>query len=102
MTIASDIKYELGPAALRALGARDFVFTANSLTFNVRRNPAKVSHVRIALDLASGLYSVKFLRDGVVERSFLGVHAASLLDLIDERTGLLSLSDFCEAADEKC
>src|SRR3954454_21334 len=64
MTVARTILDQLGGARFVAMtGARDFVGSADSLTFKIRVNPKRVSQVRVTLTPAD-LYSVTFFRIG--------------------------------------
>ena len=60
MTVARSILDQLGGARFVAMtGARDFVGSADSLTFKIGVNPKRVSQVRVTLTSAD-LYSVTF------------------------------------------
>jgi hypothetical protein len=62
MTVARTILDQLGGARFVAMtGAREFVGSADSLTFKIGVNPKRVSQVRVTLTPAH-LYSVTFFR----------------------------------------
>ena len=64
MTVARSILDQLGGARFVAMtGAREFVGSADSLTFKIGVNPKRVSQVRVTLTSAD-LYSVTFFRIG--------------------------------------
>ena len=88
MTVARSILDQLGGARFVAMtGARDFVGSADSLTFKIGVNPKRVSQVRVTLTSAD-LYSVTFFRIGKAPQIESDVYSNMLEAVFSERTGL--------------
>jgi hypothetical protein len=89
MTVARTILDQLGGARFVAMtGAREFVGSADSLTFKFGVNPKRVSQVRVTLTPAD-LYSVTFFfRIGKAPQIESDVYCNMLEAVFSERTGL--------------
>lgn len=93
LTVANEIRKQLGNQAALLLGARDFVGGNDSLAFSIR-GCRQVNKIRIALDPGTDTYTVQFY---LVRRRALdlrlvasvdAVHVDSLHRVIESNTGL--------------
>lgn len=91
MTIANEIRNQIGNHAFTMMGAKNLVGDEKSLTFKIGRNAKRVTHIRVTLD-ASDTYTVEFIKVREFEAKTLadfdGVYADMLHSLIEGNTGL--------------
>ena len=91
MTIANTIRDQIGRPACAMIGAKNFVGGKYELSFKIGRNPKRVSHIRVRLS-PDDLYEVEFIRVRGIKvetvKEWFGVHAESLLTVIESSTGL--------------
>jgi hypothetical protein len=88
MTVARAILEQLGGARFVAMtGAKNFVGSADSLTFKIGPNPKRVSQVRVTLAPAD-LYAVTFFRIGAAPRIASDVYCSMLEEVFSQHTGL--------------
>ncbi len=101
MTVANEIRRQLGHQAFFMLGAKKLIGSENSLTFKIGRNPKSINYIKITLD-PSDTYNVEFLRirkpkNADVKRTtvaeFECVYVDTLHAVIERTTGMrLSLT----------
>jgi hypothetical protein len=88
LTVAKTILEQLGGEHFVAMtGAKNFVGTEDSLTFEVGSNPKHVSHVRVT-QTPDDLYAVTFFRKGKAPRIMDGICCDILQELFTNNTGL--------------
>ena len=88
LTVAKTILEQLGGELFVAMtGAKNFVGTGDSLTFEVGRNPKHVSHVRVT-QTPDDLYAVTFFRRGKAPQIMDGICCGILQELFTNNTGL--------------
>ena len=96
MTVASEILRQLGGNRFRVMtGARQFLYSDNSLQFRLPNNPGfvrdKINCIRITLTPAD-VYRVEFLRIAGSKITPIevcdDVYCDTLANLVSERTGL--------------
>ena len=95
--VAKTIVRQLGPLALRMIGARHLVAEPLALTFRIGRNGKPINRVRIELDEGRDLYNVAFtwVANGpkrgpteTIRATHEGIYCDGLADLIEAETGL--------------
>jgi len=87
-TVAKIILEQLGGAHFVAMaGAKNFVSTEDSLTFEVGSNPKHVSHVRVT-QTPDDLYAVTFFRRGKAPQIMDSIYCDMLQEVFTENTGL--------------
>jgi len=87
-TVAKIILEQLGGRPLRRMaGAKNFVGTEDSLTFEVGSNPKHVSHVRVT-QTPDDLYAVTFFRRGKAPQIMDSIYCDMLPEVFTENTGL--------------
>jgi len=94
MTVAKEIRNQIGKAAFFMIGAKNFVGDTKMLRFKIMRNAKKVTHVMITLD-DSDTYTVEFIKVGNAPKfvtktldSISMVYADMLKSVIGSGTGL--------------
>ena len=88
MTVARTILDQLGGARFVAMtGAKDFVGSADGVTFKVGTNPKRVSQVRVTL-MPADVYAMTFFRIGKAPQIESDVYCNMLEAVFSERTGL--------------
>src|ERR1700747_2333075 len=88
LTVAKTMLEQLGGEHFVAMtGAKNFVGTEDSLTFEVGRNPKHVSHVRVT-QTPDDLYAVTFFRRGKAPQIMDGICCDILQELFTNNTGL--------------
>ena len=91
LAVANTIAKQIGPMALRMIGAKNLVGNDNSLCFGVGRNAQSVTHLRITL-MPSDTYRVEALRIRATKVSIVGtsddVYVDSLHTVIETLTGM--------------
>jgi hypothetical protein len=86
--VAKIILEQLGGAHFVAMaGAKNFVSTEDSLTFEVGSNPKHVSHVRVT-QTPDDLYAVTFFRRGKAPQIMDSIYCDMLQEVFTENTGL--------------
>lgn len=90
MTVANEIRNQLGHAAFVMMGARNLVGDEKSLQFKIQGS-RKATHVRITLD-PTDTYTVEFMKvrgyDVKTVASLSMVYADGLRKVIETNTGL--------------
>ena len=88
LTVAKTILQQLGGEHFVAMtGAKNFVGTEDSLTFEVGSNPKHVSHVRVT-QTPDDLYAVTFFRRGKAPQIMDSICCDILQELFTNNTGL--------------
>lgn len=94
LTVANIILEQLGGRRFSILtGSKHFVGGENHLSFQIGRNPKKVTHCKITLE-PTDTYRVQFLRfnrktlDTAVLKDIQMVHVDQLQDIFTANTGL--------------
>lgn len=91
MTVANEIRNQVGKVALFMMGTKSLLASDNSLTLHIGKNPKSVTKIKITLD-PSDTYTVAFLRIRNLEcktlASFSDVYADNLHSIISANTGL--------------
>jgi hypothetical protein len=88
LTVAKTILEQLGGEHFVAMtGAKNFIGTEDSLTFEVGSNPKHVSHVRVT-QTPDDLYAVTFFRRGKAPQIMDGICCDILQELFTNNTGL--------------
>ena len=70
-------------------GATGLVASADDLTFEVGRNPKRVTHVRVTFT-QDGLYDMTFFTIGKGPQSYDGIHPEMLQEVFGANVGLSS------------
>lgn len=95
--VAKTIARQIGPLALRMIGARNLTAEPLALTFRIGRNAKRVNRVRVELNEGTDLYKMTFLwvtngpKTGpkvTVRAEHEGVYCDMLCELIEVETGL--------------
>jgi hypothetical protein len=88
LTVAKTILALLGGERFVMMtGAKNFVGSADSVTFKVGSNPKRVTHVRVTLT-PDGLYDVTFFKAGKGPRSQDGVDRDMLQEVVNANIAL--------------
>lgn len=91
LAVANTIANQIGPMALRMIGAKNLVGNHNSLSFKIGRNAKSVTHLRITL-MPSDTYKVEALRIRTTNVSIVettdDVYVDSLHTVIESLTGM--------------
>ena len=88
MTVAKTVLDQLGGARFVAVtGAKNLAGTEDSLSFQIGRNPKRVTHVRVTLTPAD-TYAVTFFRTGKAPVMETDIYCDQLEDIFFEHTGL--------------
>jgi len=88
LTVAKTILDQLGGARFVAMtGAKDFVGSADGVTFKVGPNPKRVSQVRVTL-MPADVYAMTFFRTGKPPQIETDVYCNMLDAVFTEHTGL--------------
>jgi hypothetical protein len=92
LTIANEIKKQIGSKALYMLGAKNLAGDTNSLSFKISGSKF-FTHIRISISLNSlDLYDVTFIKirkfDIVNKKEVKGIYNDMLHKVIEQETGL--------------
>lgn len=91
LTIANEIKRQLGNKASMMMGAKNFVGDTNSLQFRIGRNSKSVNFIKITLTPAD-LYDIEFGRihgmNYTVKASSEGIYSDMMHSIIENETGM--------------
>lgn len=88
LIVAETIRTQVGPIALRMMGAKNLMGCCDFLQFNIGANPKKVAKVRVALTPTDTYKVTTYGRMGAVLSDVEDVYVDRLHDTLEHSTGL--------------